>query len=364
MRILSATDAISPAWQHTRDLLLVPRSWRLFLKIGLVAFFARAGGCNGNYSSPGVPSNHGHFPPHFPGSSPVVSGLDIAMIVFALLLLFLIGLAFFYLASRLQFVFFDVVLRRQTLIAPIWRRYAGITWPWIGLKIIFGLIVVAILTPLTLPLILYFIHHASTFDQPNIHNVGPMIAVFVIFFIAIFVVGLVVGTAYRLLYDFGLPSMALEGTSLGETSKRVLRLFRAEPGQVLLYVLMHFVLTIAFGIVNAIIVVLSVIVASIPLGGIGVALYFALRHGAMASHVALGIGLTLLALIFLALFFALLLALVAWTNTFFQAYALYFLGGRYPLLGDLLEQHAPPPAAYPPPPPGYYPPYGVPPPLV
>jgi hypothetical protein len=30
--------------------------------------------------------------------------------------------------------------------------------------------------------------------------------------------------------------------------------------------------------------------------------------------------------------------------TFFQAYALYFLGGRYPILGDLLDRSTPPPA--------------------
>jgi hypothetical protein len=346
MRVLSATDAIAPAWEHTRSLLLTPRSWRLVLKIGLVAFFAHMGGCNGNYSSPPAP------PGHFPAGLPSITGLAIAMMVFAGLLLFLIGLALFYLGSRLQFVLFDAVLRRQTLIAPIWRRYGRITWPWIGLKILFGLITIAVFISLALPFIVYFIHHAPDFNQPDIHNVGPIIALFVILGLVIFVVALVVGTAYRLLYDFGLPSMALEATSLVETAKRVLGLLRAEPGQVLLYVLMHFVLTIAFGIVNAIIVVLSVIIAAIPLGGTGAVLYFSLRHGAIGAHVAMGLGMTLLALIFLALLFALILALTAWTNTFFQAYALYFLSGRYPLLGDLLEQHAPPPPAYPPPPPG------------
>jgi hypothetical protein len=53
--------------------------------------------------------------------------------------------------------------------------------------------------------------------------------------------------------------------------------------------------------------------------------------------------------------------------TFFQAYALYFLGGRYPLLGDLLDRSTPPPAyafaaAFPPSPPPYQPPPPEPPP--
>ncbi len=40
MQPLSATDAIAPAWQHTRRLLLGPRNPRLFFKIAAVAFFA------------------------------------------------------------------------------------------------------------------------------------------------------------------------------------------------------------------------------------------------------------------------------------------------------------------------------------
>ena len=52
--------------------------------------------------------------------------------------------------------------------------------------------------------------------------------------------------------------------------------------------------------------------------------------------------------------------------TFGQAYALYFLGGRYPLLGDLLDRSTPPPEfaytpGFPPTPPQYPPPQTGPP---
>jgi hypothetical protein len=354
MRVLSATDAISPAWTHTRSLLLGPRSWRLVLKIGLVAVFAHFGGCNGNYSSPGPTS-----PAHIPAITQAVAAAVIATVLFAVLLLLLIGLAFFYLGSRLQLVFFDLVLRRETIIAPIWRRYGRITWSWIAIKIVFGLIALAVFIPLLLPIGLYLFNHASNLDQYFNQHVGQTIFLVVVLFLAIFGLGLIFALAYRLLYDFGLPSMALEGTSLGETSKRVLRLFRAETGQVLLYILMRIVLGMAFGLANAVIVLLFVFIAAIPLGGIGVALWAIFHHGDLAGKVVLGVGFTLLALIFLALLLALIFALTAWTSTFFQAYALYFLGGRYPLLGDLLDHHTPPPPTFPPP--GYYPPYAVPP---
>jgi hypothetical protein len=46
--------------------------------------------------------------------------------------------------------------------------------------------------------------------------------------------------------------------------------------------------------------------------------------------------------------------------TFLEAYTLYFLGGRYPMLGDLLTASTPPPP--PPPPAPVYPAYVAPPP--
>jgi hypothetical protein len=55
----------------------------------------------------------------------------------------------------------------------------------------------------------------------------------------------------------------------------------------------------------------------------------------------MGLGFGILTLIFLAVLVLTMLILVAYQRTFFQAYALYFLAGRYPLLATYLE---PPPA--------------------
>src|ERR1700742_4538572 len=111
MTPLSATDAIAPAWQHTRRLLLGPRNPRLFFKIAAVAFFAEMLGFN---SLGGSPSHARH-------GAPAISGLLIAAICLAAIAGLLIGLAFFYLSSRLQFTLFHVVLRSETTVAPVWH---------------------------------------------------------------------------------------------------------------------------------------------------------------------------------------------------------------------------------------------------
>src|SRR5580698_10194898 len=99
MRPLSAVDAITPAWNHTRHLLIAPRHWRLLFKICAVAFFANMGGGSFSSSYPG----RGHLP----GLSPAIAASIFALAVVIGSIALLIALAFFYLGSRLQFVLFE-----------------------------------------------------------------------------------------------------------------------------------------------------------------------------------------------------------------------------------------------------------------
>jgi hypothetical protein len=347
MRPLSATEAISPAWNHTRRL-FAPQSWKTVLKVGLVAFFAQFSGCNGNFS--------GNKMQHLPGMSPQLGAalLAIGLVVgfFALVFAF----AFFYLNSRLQFVVFEIVLRSDTTIAPMWRRYGPATWRWMGLKLLFFFLALLCMVPILLPFVLHLIHIFHQNSSGGSAAFWPIVRQMLGLIVAGFVGLFVILAAYRLLYDFGLPSMALEGTPIGETASRVLLLLRAEPGAVVLYALMHFVLSLGLGFANAIILVLCMLVALVPLGGLGAGLWFGLRHSGIAGYVVMGCGLGILGLIFAAVMVCVLLTLVAWVSCFFQAYALYFLGGRYPLLGSYLEPEIVQPVFVEPTPPAIYPP--------
>ena len=342
MRQLSATEAITPAWNHTRDLLITPRRWRTLLKIGVVAMFAQASGCNGNfYSRSG----------HMPGMPPQMAGALLAFAIIAGLFGLVLALFFFYLNSRLQFVLFEIVLRRDTVVAPIWRRYGPATWRWMGLKLLFFLVALICLAPFLIPIVLHFIHMLPQGAKAASPDFWLLFKQILGFFAAILVVCTFIWAAYRLLYDFGLPSMALEGTPLEETVRRVVRLLRAEPSQVLLYLVMYFVLSLAWGIANMVIMVLVAGVALIPLGGAGLGLWFGLRHAGTAGYIVMGLGWGVLGLIFVIIMCLVILALVACIYSFLQAYALYFLGGRYPLLGEYLEPTPPVVQAFVEPPP-------------
>jgi len=356
MRPLSATDAIGPAWEHTRRLLWDKRDWRLLLKIGAVTVFAQLGGANFNGGSLNNLANshsHGGSFPH-----PAFIAAMVSIIIFAVILGLLISLGFFYLGSRLQFVLFEVVLRSDTTVGPIWRRYGAATWRWIGLKILFFIACFVVCAPILIPLIIALVHGVIANTQNGtLQNPGAFIGSILAFIGAIFFIALIVGVMYSLLYDFGLPSMALESTSMGETVRRVWNLLRAEPGQVLLYLVMRFVLAFAGAICADFVLVFGILIACIPFGIVGVLDYFVLHNLGTGGHIVMVLIWVLLGLAFLALIIIAGIIVIGYLYTFIQAYALYFLGGRYPLLGQYLAPYwpathlpVPPPPAYEPPP--------------
>jgi hypothetical protein len=231
-----------------------------------------------------------------------------------------------------------------------------------GLKILFFICALACLAPILIPGIFYIIHAITLQSQgDNSHIVGFILTGF--FFavlLVLFVLALTVATV--LLRDFALPSMALESTPLGETVRRVLALTRAEPGQVTLYLLLRFCLTAAGGFVSEILIVLLGLVIGGPLAGVGFGLWATLHTSGAGARAGMIGGWVVLALALLAVLAIGVISLFGYLFTFLQAYAIFFLAGRYPLMGQLLTEppapvipaaqaqpwspafHAPPPA--------------------
>ncbi len=340
---LNAIDAISPAWIRTRNLLLrKPLNWRLLLKIGLVATFAQIGGCNANFN---VPSNLGGHP--LGHTLPAAALVTIALA--AAVLVIIVGLAFFYISSRLQFVLFDIVLRRDTSVAPIWRRFGPLTWRWIGLKVLFLLVAVLCSTPLLLPILIHFIKMVSKSGEPT--NLGGFVGAILAFVAATFLFVIAYFAASTLLHDFGLPSIALENTTIVETFRRVWALLRAEPGSVLFFLLMRLLLASAATLAVYLVLAVATLILFIPLGLLAVLLFVSLHHAGPGGHLVMIAGWVVLGLILLAALFVAGVMLLGVAFTFLQAYALYFLAGRYPLLAGYLDPQGPAYVFTPPPPP-------------
>jgi len=358
MRPLSASEAIGPALQRTRDFLANPFRWRTFFKLAAVAFFAEMGGFNASSFSRGTGSGTHGLPP-------AALAFLIAFAVIIGLVSLVIGLILLYIGSRLQLVLVELVATRQSWVAPVWRRVSSTTWRWIGLKLLFFVCILLVTLPLTIPVVLYFVHHAHDISAGGFFS-GLRIAQMICFVAGGILVLLVISAVYLLVRDLALPFIALEDSTISNALGRLRAVVEAEPGQVALYVLLRVLLGVVFGLVADLAVVLILLLSLIPPGIVGLILWLALHKAGPAGMVAL-IGLGVLGgLIFLCWVIFVGVCLIGSVLTFGQAYALYFLGGRYPLLGDLLDRSTPPPAyayapGYPPTPPQYPPPQAEPP---
>ena len=331
---LSATDAIAPAWQHTRRLLLGPRNPRLFFKIAAVAFFAEMLSGSFSFTRP----LHSPHTTGGAGSSPAFTATILGIILACAVVGLAIGFVFFYLSSRLQFTLFHVVLRSETTVSPIWRRYGPATWRWMGLKILLFLCAFACLAPILIPGIFYLIHAISLQSHGDHSNIVGFVLTGVCFVIILALVVLALAIAAILLRDFGLPSMALEGTPLRETVRRVIALTRAETGQVTLYLLLRLCLATAGAFAAELLLGLAVLVIGPPLGGVGFGLWKGLHLAGGAARAGMIGGWVVLAIALLAALAVGVICLFGYLSTFLQAYAIFFLSGRYPLMGQLLTE--------------------------
>ena len=357
MRPLSATEAIGPAIERTRDILTRPFRWRTFLKIAAVAFFAELGGSGLNFNTP---ARNLHSIP------PGVLAVIVAFAVVFGIIFFVIGLILLYLGSRLQLVLVDLVATRQTWVAPSWRKYSRTVWRWIGLKLLFWLCLVGFFMALASPVVIFLVlHHRGIGASDGIGAIaggftGLHLSIILLLVAAAIVVLLAATAAYMLLRDFVLPSFAFEDVTISEGLRRMRSLVASEPGQVALFLLLKFLLLIVFGIAGEILIFFTLLISAIPFGLVGAGLWFALHNTGAGGTAVLIAAAVVGGIIFFCWTVCLVIAVLGSVYIFSQSYALYFLGGRYPLLGDLLDRSTPPPSfayamPYPYPPP-YYPP--------
>lgn len=349
MRPLSASEAISPALERTKDVLARPFRLGTYLKLAALACLAELGGLNFNSSS--GRNNLHSLPPAF-------LAFMVAFAVVIAVVGLILGLIFLYLGSRLQLVMVELVATRQKIVGPIWRRVGPATWRWLGLRLLLIVSIVAIaimvFTPLAIWLGISFHHgfHHPAFSITAIFLLVAALLVFVLVFIAV----------YMSLRDFALPSIALEDTSISEALRRVRGLIGAEPGPVALFLFLQLLLTMVGALMAEMVIAIVLVLSLLPFAVVGGILWFTLHNSGAGAAAVLIAAAVVGAVIYVPWAFCVIVAGIGPVHIFSQAYSLYFLGGRYPLLGDLLDRSAfgpvglysamplyPPPQAVPPP---------------
>jgi hypothetical protein len=353
MRPLSATECISPAIARTKLILFTPfrmgRTWKLsatsYLSIIGTMFFP--------------------FPLVYlfilPAAWRAGGARAAVALIIGVLLLTALCLYIFHLCSRIQFAYFDILVNRGEFVAPAWRKYGPQSRRWTGIKVLLG---IAATLASAVPILAYFRHLLPLLQtlQSMGHGQQPPLRLIGVFYASYGIFLLVFGFFFlvsSLLADFIVPSLALENTSLAEAFRRMGALIRQEPGEFALYTLLKIGLAIATVLGATIAWEIVFLLCSLIIGAIVLLFGFLLHLIGIPSIILTVFGVLLaIAWYIFGVFYVMLLG-IGPIYTFLDAYALYFLGGRYPLLGDLLDRSTPPPAyayAFPPPPPPYQPP--------
>lgn len=267
--------------------------------------------------------------------------MSIIAIAVAGVILFLFGLLFLYFGSRMQLVLMDLVATRTTLVAPAWHRTASRTWRWIGLKVAFLFSFFIIIGAIAFVPLFYLFRSMPSdgTQQPG----GGFFATFALIFAIIILTIFLLMAALWILRDFVLPFILFDDATLATALRNTSIILRREPGSVLFYLLMKFVLSLVAGIAAELCIALSLLIAAIPLGLIGGILWFALHQAGPLGTVIMYVSFGLLGAVALAVLFVVVVCIAGAVLTFYQAYALYFVGGRIPNLGNLLQP--PPPFA-------------------
>jgi hypothetical protein len=339
---LSAVDAISPAFQHTKQQLIQPFRAGQWAKLALVGFLAgemSSYGCSGpgNFQMPHNRSQQfmatplGNFDPMVYVS--LVAGLVVAG--------FVLGILFMYISSVMRFVLFDSVVNRRCEIRRSWslRQAAGLRFFFWNVCMSLAMIAAMVIL-IGIPAAIAFA--AGWVSRPKEHLL-PLILGGIALFSLLALLFLIFLIVHVMTKDFVVPQMALENITALEGWRRLWPRMKAEKGGFAGYMGMKVVMALGAAMLLGIVTVIIFLILLIPAGGIGA---IAVLGGKAAGLVwdlytismAVVVGFILLAVMLYIISFVSVPAIV-----FFPAYSIYFFADRYPPLNAVLHPAPPSP---------------------
>ncbi len=334
MRRYSAAEAITPAWEHAKAWLWQGTSKKVFLQLAAVATlagtFSATAGFNSFRQRMRLHSINGHRQASQFGHAPHLSG---AALVPLFVVLAILGAILFYLSVRFKFVLVNALATRRREIRLLWDLYADITWQWIALTLILTLVAGA------LGFSAFFgLRHTALGQAGN----ASMVVLGILG-------GIALAIAAWILRDFVLPVLALEGATIGFAWERAMSVLSAEPGEFALYFLLKIILTFVVALARLIVFLVTALVLLIPFLLVGILPALLVRHGGLAGGALFALIALVLCIAYAAVTIVLFFSINGPITAFFTSWGLYFYGGRYPLLGEMLEPSIAVPTYTPPP---------------
>ena len=351
----SPVDAISPAFSRTRTVLTPPgpvpgqatpfRFW-FFLKIAVIAaltqgnvygffvgFVIEAVAICVGLAGIGFHRTHSSFSLADGIPAPLIAAGVIGVVLALALCVFLA-----WIWCRLRFTLFDLVVYRRGLVGQAWAPYRSPSWRFLGLTILIGLALLLVLAVTAGPLVLHLVVALRRFgpDQLN-NNPGFVLSHIFPMYGIIILVALLAGLVSAVAQDFILPPLALEDAPLAAAFARFFQLVRTRFWHFVLYLLFRIGLELGLGWAGSLVIFIVLLVLGGGGAGVGFIFYHALWHSGPGGVAVFVLYCILAALLLIASYVLLILALYGIIAVVKQSYAAYFYGSVYPRLGDLLD---------------------------
>jgi hypothetical protein len=332
----TAVDAITLAFAHTRRSLFTPFRWGQWLRLAVVGMLSGemggGGGCNymSSFRPPTPSAHHAQLQGLLAINMPAIAGVAAALVVCALGAFLL----FIYVNSRMRFVLFDSVVRRECHIRQYWSQRAEPALGYFVWQLLFGLATIAVLAVVVGPPLM-LAAAGGWFSDPGAHLTAVILTAAVVF-IVFFSLIVTVGVIHVLTKDFVVPQMALEGVTVREGWARLWARMSSEKVAYAAYIGMKIVMTIATTIMISIVGVILALIVLIPVGGVGaIAVIGGAAAGMTWNAVTIAIAVAVCGTVVLALIFIFAMISVPLV-VFYPAYSFHFLAGRYPPLQTAL----------------------------
>src|SRR5947208_12306153 len=263
----------SAALDLTKLILFQPFDLGKWCVIGFAAFLAHlaGGGGSGGFNPRGFANNKWNWNYRsttndvFQSTNmPDMTGCVVVGIAVAVLIAIVFVVACLWVGSRGKFIFTDCIVRNRGAIVEPWHEFRreGNSYFVYALIVFFSVLVLLGLA--SIPIWLPFVLRGDVPEKPAL----------LISLIGLGCVALIVGATIGVVSSFMVPIMYRRRCGAMEAFRTALAMIMAEPGPVILYVLLLIVLWVAFAMISCLTTCITCCIAALPYIGTVILLPF------------------------------------------------------------------------------------------
>ncbi|MBN2110670.1 MAG: hypothetical protein JW705_06240 [Methanosarcinaceae archaeon] len=343
-------DAVDGAFERTRKCLFDPFDFWKWVKLIIIGVLI-GGGANFNGGSGNLNTFDGSDVSAFKdmptGHSDLLHSISdniaadaLGYLIAAILLILLLVLILSYISSLMEYVLVESLVSNDVRFREYSRRFLGKGFGLFLLRLMISVIYLVIIATITLPFILYIIRQP---EEAVVNSIIAMLVYFLFIFIFAGLILAVVGAIINSFVNLAIPVSLYTGSDIFRAVSMVLKKFRQDWEQMIVYWAGRTILSIAVTIAVIIGVVIVLAIAALMLLAIDGLLYFTLS--ALLSGSESAVWMILIPLVLVQIFLLMLIIgfVTMPARVFVKYHMLTFLQMWYPQLEipmfDRLQLH-------------------------